>query len=230
MRYRICALVLVAILMSPTRANAIFGFGETALLAKILANAVSQLTRLGAILDQERSTLDFLREINRGINDSLQLATTIRAGIQPGLYGGYSSTEQAIRDIEALYGSAPASKNEKLQRDADQSVAETLAMHQAVHAYTQQVDAIGEQIKTYSHAVSPGGAQKLTAQSLGVVLHVLNESLRMQSSGIKLQAQMMAIENKQEKDWARHMGESSQEISQGMKNSKLEFGVPRFTR
>lgn len=227
MKKMITVFAVIGVFLVPRTGNS---FGEVFVLIKILSNAIVQLGQLRGILGTQHDTLSFLREINRGINDSLQLATTIRAGINPGLYGGYTSADQALQEILSIYGGVPASKNEQPQKDMDQSIAEVLTLHQAVHAYTNQVDAVGEQIKAYSHAVSPGGAQKLTAQSLGVVLHVLNESLRTQSTGMKLQAQMMAVENKKEKDWTRHMSDSSLELSQGMKNSNLEFQVPRFSR
>ena len=62
-------------------------------------------------------------------------------------------------------------------------------MNNSIYDYTAQLDKIGEEIKQYSHAVSPGGAQKLTAQSLGVVVHVMNEQLRATATGLKMQAQ-----------------------------------------
>lgn len=92
------------------------------------------------------------------------------------------------------------SPDAKAQSSVDQSVAEAVALNGAIYDYTKQIDQIGEDIKSFSHSVSPGGAQKLTAQSLGVVIHVLTQSLRAQGTLLKLQAQSVALTNKHEKD------------------------------
>lgn len=73
-------------------------------------------------------------------------------------------------------------------------------MNNAIFDYTREIDKTGEEIKSYSHAVSPGGAAKLTAQSVGVMLHVMNQQLRAQGTMLNLQAQSLAQENKREKD------------------------------
>ena len=71
------ALVVVTsmLLSAPNRAQALFG-ADAVILAQILANAVKQLAQLQQILGQGRDTLGLLRDVNRGINDSLQMAET----------------------------------------------------------------------------------------------------------------------------------------------------------
>ena len=61
------------------------------------------------------------------------------------------------------------------------------------------VDPEAERIKDYSKVVSPQGAERLTAESLGVLIHVLNQVLRTNAAMLKLQGEQLALQNKKEK-------------------------------
>ena len=61
------------------------------------------------------------------------------------------------------------------------------------------IDPEAERIKEYSKVVSPQGAEKLTAQSIGVLIHVLNQVLRTNAAMLKLQGEQLALQNKREK-------------------------------
>ena len=205
----------------------IFG-EETAVLVQILANAIKQLTELKAIVDNGKDTLSFLQDINRGINDSLRMAETFGLRVDPGLYKDLKRIDQATRAIEELYGAVTDSKLATVQRNTDQTVAEAVSFNNELSEYANKLDTIGEEIKMYSHQVSPGGAQKLTAQSLGVMIHVLNQQMRAQGQGLKLQAQALAIANKKEKDLtAQYLTEGSALKSRFM-GLNPEFKVMRF--
>ena len=104
-------------------------------------------------------------------------------------------------------------------------MAEAISFNNDLNEYAARLDQIGEEVKIYSHAASPGGAQKLTAESLGVVIHVLNQQLRASGQGLKLQAQAMAVQNKKEKD------ETTQYLKQGeLLKEKMVFAESNFSR
>lgn len=210
----------------PARAD-MFG-GDVAVLMQILANALQQLAQLKQILDTGKSNLDLIREINRGINDSMNLVRTVYPNIDPGIYKDWQSVQDAVNKLETIYGVADPSLNQRVYRDTDQNVAEAVQLNNSIYQYTQQIDEIGEAIKQTSHDVSPGGAQKLTAQTLGVMLHVMNQNLRAQATGLKLQAQSMALQNKKDKDSTREFLSNSETLRVAMKNEKAEFKAPRF--
>lgn len=210
----------------PTRAS-MFG-EETLVLAQILANAIQQLAQLKQILDTGQSNLDLIREINHGINDSLNLVRTAYPNIDPGIYRDWQSVQDAVNNLETIYGVADSSLNQRIYRDTDQNVAEAVQLNNSIYQYTRQIDEVGEAIKQISHDVSPGGAQKLTAQTLGVMLHVMNQNLRAQATGLKLQAQSMALQNKKDKDSTRAFLSNSETLRVAMKNEKAEFKAPRF--
>ncbi len=219
--------VVVAFLTcQPARAD-MFG-GDVAVLMQILANALQQLAQLQKMLQTGNDTLGLMREINRGINDSLALARTISPNLDPGIYKNWETVQGALGQLESIYGIADSSLNQKVYKDTDQNVAEAVQLNNSIFEYTKTIDQIGEQVKRASHDVSPGGAQKLTAQTLGVMLHVMNQNLRTQGTGLKLQAQAMALQNKKEKDSTRDYLANAGVLKNAMKNEKTEFKVPRF--
>ncbi|MFN9068213.1 MAG: hypothetical protein ACK5V3_13355 [Bdellovibrionales bacterium] len=221
-------LVLCLILPIPKTARADLFGGDVAVLMKILANAVQQLAQLQSILNNGKDTLGLLKDINRGINDSLQMAETLGLRIDPGLYRDLRKIDQAVGLVESLFGRAVDSKLATVQRNTDQTVAEAIAFNNELNDYAKKLDRIGEEIKTYSHAVSPGGAAKLTAQSLGVVIHVLNQQMRATGQGLKLQAQALAIQNKQEKDKTEQYLKEGEKLKQKMQSMNANFETPRF--
>ncbi len=197
-------------------------------LAQILENAIHQLIELRNMAENGQSQLELLQNINRGINDSLRLAGTISPYSDPGLYKDWRSASAAITELHRIYGSVVASPNSSVQRDSDQAIAEAISLNNEIYHYTEDIDSLGEVIKEYSHSVSPGGAQKLTAQTLGVMLHVMNQSLRAQATGLKLQAQVSAVQNKKEKDSTKEYLETANTLKLAMKNETIQFKVPRF--
>ncbi len=225
-KFKIVILMIILFMSTPVRAD-MWG-GDLIYLAQILANAVQQLAQLKQILDNGKSNLELIREINRGINDSLNLVRTVYPDIDPGLYKDWQTVQDAVSKLETIYGIADPSANQRIYRDTDQNVAEAVKLNNSIYEYTKQIDEMGEAIKLVSHDVSPGGAQKLTAQTLGVMLHVMNQNLRAQATGLKLQAQSMALQNKKEKDSTREFLSNSETLRVALKNEKVGFNAPRF--
>ena len=205
----------------------LFG-ADVAVLTQILAQAIQQLVQLKAILQTGDDTLGLLQDINRGINDSLDLMRTVSPYVSPGVYGDLKKVEDVLKRFSDIYGIVTDSPNAKAQSSVDQSVAEAVALNASIYDYTKQIDQIGEEIKNYSHDVSPGGAQKLTAQSLGVVIHVLTQSLRAQGTLLKLQAQSVALTNKHEKDYSSQFISAAGVLTKAMKSNDSQFERPRF--
>ncbi len=223
---KLVAVMMVFFMSLPVRAD-MFG-GDVAVLIQILSNAIQQLAQLKAILNTGEDTLGLLQDINRGINDSLNLLKTTGLITDPGLYKELQKVQDALQKFKIIYGDVFPSNESTVQRDTDQVVAEAVTLNNAIYNYTKQIDDIGEQVKQFSHSVSPGGAQKLTAQTLGVMLHVMNQSLRAQATGLKVQAQAMAVQNRKEKEMTRHIATTSESLANAMKKDSVKFELPRF--
>jgi hypothetical protein len=219
--------VLVFLFLSmPVRAD-LFG-GDILLLTQILANAVQQLSKLQSIIGTAQTNLDLVRQINQGINDSLNLIKKINPNTDPGIYGDWDSVQDALSKLNSIYGEVPDSNEAKIQKDTDTSVAEAISFNNQFYKYTKELDQVGEQIQNQSHAVSPGGAAKLSAQALGLIVQILNQNLRAQSSMLKIHAQEVALNNKQEKAKTKHFLSAGNELETAMKKEAFNTPVPRF--
>lgn len=228
MKRKIAAIMLSIIFIIPRPSSADLFGGDVAMLAQILANAIQQLAQLRQVVQGGRDQLSLIRDINRGINDSLNLARTISPNLDPGLYKDWLKVSEALSKLEGIYGIVHPSLNYQVQKDTDQSVAEAISRNNNVFEYTKEIDRIGELIKSQSHNVSPGGAAKLTAQTLGVMLHVLNENLRSQAINTKLQAQSLAVQNRKDKQMTEYQIKNSKVLKSAMKSKSANFTVPRF--
>lgn len=198
------------------------------ILMEILANSLQQLVQLKAMLQNGNDTLDLIKDINRGINDSLGIAQTLGLRIDPGIYRDLKNVSQAAQSLEKIYGLVTESKLATVQRNTDQTVAEAITFNNELNDYAFRLDQIGEEIKRYSHEVSPGGATKLTAESLGVLIHVMNQQMRAQGQALKLQAQAMAVQNKKDKDQTDQYLREGQNLRNKMIALNPEFKVMRF--
>lgn len=225
---KLLTIITVVIMFCVPQARAsIFG-EENIILAKILANALQQLAQLQSILNTGRDNLNLIRDINRGINDSLNLIRTISPNTDPGLYKDWEKVSDALSKIESIYGIVVDSHDARVQKDTDQSIAEAVSLNNSIYKYTKMIDEVGELIKLQSHSVSPGGAAKLTAQSLGVMLNLQNEMLRTQATGLKLQAQTLALQNRKDKDQTRQMVAGADNINSALAGAQPQFKLPRF--
>jgi hypothetical protein len=228
MKNKIASLAVILCLAGPKPARADLFGGDVVVLTQILAQAIAQLAQLKQILSTGSDTLGLMKDINRGLRDAIQFGNTINPYINPGLYKEWKRLEAAIGGIEKIYGVVIDSPEARVQQDTDQSVAEAITQNNSIYDFTGQIDAIGEQIKRYSLDASPGGAAKVTAESLGVMLHVQNEMLRAQAMGMKLQAQTLALQNRQAKADTKHLMQNSSALSQALKTQKADFSLPRF--
>jgi hypothetical protein len=227
-RKRIFRIAVVVCLILPSVGHADMFGADVGVLMQILAEDIQQLLQLKSILQNGQENLDLIREINQGINDSLGMIRTVSPYVNPGQYGELKSIQDVLQKFGIVFGTVVDSPDAPSQLSVDTAVAEAVSMNSNIFDYTKKTDEIGEQIKSYSHSVSPGGAAKLTAESLGVILHVMNQQLRAQGVLLKLQAQGLAQENKREKDHTAEYLKSAGDISAAMQGSNPTFERPRF--
>jgi hypothetical protein len=60
------------------------------------------------------------------------------------------------------------------------------------------------------------------------MLHVMNQSLRAQATGLKLQAQSMAIQNRKDKVYSDQVRSTSDKLNAAMTSMRPEFKFPRL--
>ncbi len=222
------AVALCLGLLIPNYSQAdIFG-GDVVVLTQILANAVQQLLQLKQLLQNGEDSLNLMRDVNKGINNSLAVINSISPYVNPGLYGDLKNITDVLQKVQGIYGIAGSSPEQTIYQNTDQAIAEAITMNSTIYDYTKNLDQIGEEIKQYSNEASPGRAQKLTAQTLGVMIHVMNQQLRAQATGLKLSAQQAALQNKKEKDETAQYLDQATVLNQAMQSNDMSFDMPRF--
>ena len=221
-------LTAAGFISTPLSAQADMFGGDVAVLMQILANALEQLMQLEQLLSNAEDSLGLLKEINKGINDSLQMAQTHGIHIDPGVYQNITSAKNFVDHLNNAYGTVPVSIDQEAQTETDRVAADGIAMNTSLYDYANELDQVGEQIKSFSHAVSPGGAAKLTAQSLGVMVHIMNQQLRATATGLKISSQALAMQNKKEKAETSEYLNQAKTLEAAMQNSQIPFDFPRF--
>lgn len=229
MKKLLAVILTVTLSFGPTPAKAFWGNpADTMYLAQILAQAIAQLQQLKALLKDGQDSLNLMRDVNAGIFDTLSVLQSVAKNVDPGLYGNLKNVESIARQLEILYGIATDSPLKTTQVTTDQAVSEAIAFNNDLYEYTKNLDRIGEEVKSFANSASPGRAQKLTAQSLGVVIHVMNQQLRAQATGLKLQAQNLAIQNKKSKDETAAYMSQTKTIAEQLSSYKFDPQLPRF--
>ena len=192
-------MILFISIATPGTARADFWGGDIPLLIQIVSNTTAQLTQLKQILGNGQETLNLIRDINNGVREAMRITRTMNNSMQSGVLGQFQSPDEALRAIQQIYGAIPKSSESQLQALNDRSVAEAVTLHNQAFQFADAVDPEAERIKDYARDVSPTGAGKLTAQSLGVLIHVSNQILRTNAAMLKLLSQNLALQNRKEK-------------------------------
>jgi hypothetical protein len=227
MKRLIAVLIALQLCLIPQAKADMFG-GDVAVLVQILTNAYQQLTQLQNMVKNGQDTFGLMQDINRGINDSLNLIRTISPNTNPGLYKDWDQVSSALAKLGAVYGVAIESNDARVQRDADQNVAEAVALNNSIYKYSDSIEQLGDLIAREGETASPGRATKLTAASLGIMLKLQNEMLRTQATGLKLQAQTLAVQNRKDKERTRQMVAGADDLNSALTNQKPQFALPRF--
>ena len=217
-----CGLCVSLLCPIPARAD-IFG-GDVAVLVQILASSIQQLFQMKNMVSNGSDTLDFLRDINRGIRDGLSVIQILNPKFNPGLYGDLATTDRVLFIITSLYGRVPRTSEYRLQEAQDRSVAESIAMNGTLFQFADQADNESRRIIDRSQDVSPQGAGKLTAQSVAVLISVSTQVLRTNSMMLKMMSENMALSN-------RHEKLQSEQFNAEYKGLSNAFGgLPRETK
>ena len=90
-------LIWMSLVSSPARAD-LWG-ADLPLLAEIVANTLQQIYEIRQVINNGKNQVDLIREINRGINDSLRMMETIKGNVDPGIYRDWSHAQNALKGI-----------------------------------------------------------------------------------------------------------------------------------
>ena len=198
-------------------AQADFFGGDLVLLTELVTNSLEQLNKLQVLAGKGQEQIDLIRDINKGIKDTIALSETLNRTITPGVFSDLNQTEQLLYVLDDLYGRVPKGPDAKLQSVTDKSVAEGIQLHNEAFKYADKVDPEGERIKEHAAIASPQTAQRLTAQSAGVMIHVMNQMLRTNAAILKIHSEDLALKNRKEKIESEQVQSELRWLSQGLK-------------
>lgn len=215
--------LFIIFLMRPTVTYGDFFGGDLPLLANIVANTFQQLSKLQTIIGSSQESLQLMKDINKGLNDAMSIIKTQNSSLSPGILSDIQSAQQLLAEIEHIYGKVPNTSQSGVQATTDTSVAESIHLHNEAFRYADKVDPEAEKIKDYAKAVNPAGAQKLTAQGVGVLIHVMNQILRTNAALLKVQSEQLALQNRREKLGALHLKQKYDDLSTQLKTYKPEY-------
>ncbi len=221
--------VLLVCSLRSTPAYADFWGGDIPLLIEIVANTLQQISQLRDIIGTGKDTLNYIRDINRGLQDAMSIAKTMNQKLSPGVLSDLQGAEQAMAVIEQLYGGVPKTGDSRMQQTMDRSAAEAINLHNEAFRYADQIDPEAERIKDYARVVSPQGAEKLTAQSMGVLIHVMNQVLRTNAAMLKLQSEQLALNNRKEKLGSEQFRVQYDGLAKAFGSLKPEYKLPALS-
>lgn len=181
------ALVIAELFLSPYKvANASFG-AEIPILIKILAETIQQVRSLQMIIGTTRETAGVLADMNRGVKDVLRLANTAHVPLPPQVFEAAKTLEQATNEVNRIYGSMPGGAPIAAQRGY-QSGTESLYLSQDAFEYSTFLDDKGERIKGSAVLANQASATRLTAESMGVLIHAVSHTNRIEAKSLEILA------------------------------------------
>jgi len=171
----------------PLKVHADMFGGDIAVLVQILAQAIEQVERMTKLINQGRETVNLLQDLNRGVQDILRLAETAHVPIPAHIYEKAKKIDQAAAEAQRIYG-VISDRSPLYTRIHFESGKEGLFLSQDAFEYSTFLDDQGSRVKSSSLSASMPTATRLTAQTLGVVLHAISHSNRIQAKQLEIEA------------------------------------------
>jgi hypothetical protein len=145
------------------------------------------------------------------------------------ILGKLSHYRDALRKIETVYGIIPKSKEELLQRLHDQTVSESIKMISQVLEYTKKQEKNAKDLAHRARFASPKGAAKLNVEGNSAILHSLNQLIKINGQMLKVQSEVLAMNNKLGKDHVKYLDKMKIDFKKGVKKMDTkDYQMPRF--
>ena len=224
--------VFFIILVSSPLAHGVLGdmggsWAQIPYLIQILDENHKRYQQLKMIMNQAKMSDNYLRSVHRGLENVTGILESLPIKDQ-GVLKEIRSFNQSIRTVYRIYGAIPKSKEEALHRLHDQTVAESLQMINSFKDYSLSQESNANRLKKQSQLTSPKGAVRSTAVSNALILESLNQLIRLQNQSLKMQSELLAIQNRREKNSVRSYQEVDKNFGKAFKNLKRQEGFIRF--
>lgn len=226
-KIRISRWLLMGSLVLAPNARADLWGGDVAVLLQILTEQVKQYYQLKRIINNGKDQMDFLRQLNSGLDNSLALLRTLPVNDEKVL-SNIRKFEVAVKTIASLYGEIPISTEDPLHKVHDQTVAESLKMANDFKAYSLVQERNSEIISIQARLASPKGAARMQATTSAEILRSLSQLIRLNTQMLKLQSEQLAMTNKYSKDGVANFQKLNTDLGRGFSDSKFDMKLTRF--
>lgn len=222
--------VAAALIFIPFRASAFTdgsGWAIYAYIVKIWEENVKHYMELQSILKQGKSTEDYLRFVNQGIDDSIGLIESLPVKDEK-ILSDMKDFKKSYQTILDVYGKIPKSSEEAMQKLHDQTIAESLRMVTTFKDYSESQERNSKSILIQSHSASPKGAARMQAQTSAEILSSLSQLIRLNTQMLKLQSEQFAMTNRESKASVSNFQTINGGLGKGFDSMKLDMSLKRF--
>ena len=218
--------VLLSVFLSLPAKASIFG-EETAVLLKILAEDYRRYQQLQMMIQQARSTDDYLRAINAGIENSIGLLQSLPVHDEK-ILANLREFRGAMNSVTEIYGMIPKSQETVMQTLHDQTIAESLRMVNTFKDYSDTQEQNSVMIAVQSRQASPKGAARMQAETSAQILRSLSQLIRLNTQILKLQSEQFAMNNKVGKDSVGNFQRVNQDFGNSFSGLKSDMKLIQF--
>jgi len=219
--------MLVGALAITPQARADIWGADVGVLLQILAEQIKQYYQLKTIIENGKDEMNFLRQLNSGLDNSLTLLNSLPIKDEKVL-ADVREFKTAINRIASLYGSIPKSPEDKLQTIHDQTVAESLRMANDFKDFSDAQEKNSEVIAVQARLASPKGAARMQATTSAEILRSLSQLLRLNTQMLKLQSEQLAMSNKSSKEGVANFQRVNNDLGKGFSQFKPDMKLTRF--
>jgi 23S rRNA pseudoU1915 N3-methylase RlmH len=194
---------------------------------QILVENIKHYYQLKEMIGHAKSTEDYLRLVNSGLDNSMGLLTALPVKDE-NILSEIQSFKQAVGIIENVYGNVPKSKEQVLQLLNDQTVAESIRMSNSFKRYSEVQEENAVRIAIQSRQASPKGAARMQAEVSAQILGSMSQLIRLNTQMLKMQSEQFAMQNKNSKGEVANFIKVNDGLSNGFKNFKLDMSLGKF--
>ncbi len=197
--------------------NAYCLFGEDIpFLIQIITQAIAQVRELQTVIGSTQEAASVLDEMNRGVKDVLRLADTAHVPLPAQVYQNARQIDAATQTAASLYGGV-SNQTPAYARTQYQSGVEGLFLSEDAFQYSSFLDDKGSQVKNAAILSNQATATRLSAETLGVLLHAVSHENRLQAKQLEIQSTNRIEESAKEDQKLQSFTDTHDAIQKDMK-------------
>ena len=177
---------------------------------------------------QAKKTADQIKKINDGLDAIKALGSVVGLSGNKEIIAEWEKVNSLAKMLEALHVDISKVRNKKGIEAVDEGLKRSLKIQKRIFEFQQKLSTASQSVEEQVSKVSPKGAARLTAQSMGMMLEAQGKILASQRVQIDLMMQQQMLENYERKIRAQHITQNIDELSKLLSTSKVEFKFPRW--